>query len=322
MSTSPTPASPSPQPGRLLPLAWEFARPFTLLAPFVGFLSSGLAALGTRKETAGDWAVLAPLLFGSVMSATLNAASNTLNQVHDREVDAVNKPHRPIPSGRATIRQANIITVFYYVVALVLAWFCQPPAGVPGHGERACFWIVLVAAFLTWAYSAPPIRSKRMGWGANLTIAIPRGVLLKVAGWSSVLTVLDPEPWYIGLIFGLFLIGATNTKDFADMEGDRAGGCRTLPVVLGLEKAVRVTVPFFVVPFLLIPLGASMGWLTGNRMVLVILGFTMASYGAWIARGMLKDPGSLAVDDNHPSWAHMYAMMILGQLGFALAYWL
>ena len=56
-----------------------------------------------------------------------------------------------------------------------------------------------------------------------MTIAIPRGVLLKVAGWSTVKTVMGVEPWFIGAIFGLFVLGASSTKDFADIEGDRAG---------------------------------------------------------------------------------------------------
>lgn len=311
------------RPASLPALVAELARPFTLLAPFVGFLSSGLAALGAHRASVADWtAALVPLACGSVMSATLNAASNTLNQIYDRDIDAVNKPHRPIPSGRVTLRTAWGITLALYALALVLAWLADPPAGIPGHGQRQCFVIVLVAAFLTWAYSAPPFRTKRWGWGANLTIAIPRGVLLKVAGWSSVWTILYPEPWFVGLIFGLFLIGATNTKDFADVEGDRAGGCRTLPVVLGVEKAVRVTVPFFVFPFLLIPAGAWAGVLSGDRWALTVLGLAMAGYGAWIGRMMLRDPGSLAVDANHPSWAHMYFMMLVGQLGFAIAYWL
>ena len=82
----------------------------------------------------------------------------------------------------------------------------------------------------TYIYSVPPLRTKREGIWANVTIAIPRGVLLKVAGWSSVKTIVGLEPWYIGAIFGLFLLGASTTKDFADMEGTRAaaaGHCRS-----------------------------------------------------------------------------------------------
>jgi 4-hydroxybenzoate polyprenyltransferase len=300
----------------------ELARPFTLLAPWLGFVSSGLAAMGTDRAGGFTWRALGPLVIGSLMAATLNAASNTINQIYDRDIDAVNKPGRPIPSGRVGLRAAWIVTLALYAAAWVMAWLADPVAGVEGDGRHQCFVIVLVASFLTWAYSAPPLRTKRWGWGANLTIAIPRGMLLKVAGWSAVVSVLHAEPWYVGMIFGLFLLGATNTKDFADIEGDRAGGCRTLPVVLGPEKAAKITAPFFVLPFLLIPVGAWAGVLTGNRLALTLLGLGMAAYGAWIGRLMLRDPRSLATESNHPSWKHMYIMMFVGQIGFAIAYWI
>ena len=96
-------------------------------------------------------------------------------------------------------------------------------------------------------------------------------MLLKVAGWSCVKTVLGLEPWYIGAIFGLFLLGASTTKDFADMEGDARGGCRTLPIIYGVRRAAWMISPSFVVPFLLISVGASTGILTGNHLLLQLL---------------------------------------------------
>ena len=107
---------------------------------------------------------------------------------------------------------------------------------------------MLVATVITVLYSVPPARTKRLGIWANVTIAIPRGVLLKVAGWSAVKTVVGVEPWYIGAIFGLFLLGASTTKDFADMEGDARGGCRTLPIIYGVRRAAWMISPSFVVP--------------------------------------------------------------------------
>ena len=97
-----------------------------------------------------------------------------------------------------------------------------------------------------------------------MTIAIPRGTLLKVAGWSAVKAVDGAEPWYIGAIFGLFLLGASTTKDFADMEGDRHNGCRTLSVIYGVKRAAWLISPSFVIPFLMIPVGAWAGVLTEN----------------------------------------------------------
>ena len=93
-----------------------------------------------------------------------------------------------------------------------------------------------------------------------------------MAGWSTVKTIVGVEPWYIGAIFGLFLLGAASTKDFADIEGDRAGGCRTLPIAYGVKAAAWIIAPFFVLPFVLIPIGVWRGILTGNAVLLMILG--------------------------------------------------
>jgi 4-hydroxybenzoate polyprenyltransferase len=177
-----------------------------------------------------------------------------------------------------------------------------------------------VASIFTWIYSAPPLRTKRNGIWANVTIAIPRGVLLKVAGWSSVKTILGLEPWYIGTIFGLFLLGASSTKDFADIEGDRADGCRTLPILYGVNKAAWIISPFFVLPFVLIPIGAALDILTGNRVLLYILGPLLIAYGAYTSWLMVRRPEELASTENHISWTHMYLMMMVAQVGFALAY--
>jgi 4-hydroxybenzoate polyprenyltransferase len=145
-------------------------------------------------------------------------------------------------------------------------------------------------------------------------------MLLKVAGWSAVKTASGLEPWFIGAIFGLFLLGASTTKDFADMEGDARGGCRTLPIMYGVRRAAWMISPSFVVPFLMIAAGAWTGILTGHRMLLLALSAVMTAYGLYVCYLMLKRPEDLAVEANHVSWAHMYRMMFVAQIGFAAAY--
>jgi 4-hydroxybenzoate polyprenyltransferase len=153
-----------------------------------------------------------------------------------------------------------------------------------------------------------------------VVIAVPRGVLLKVAGWSCVRDFGRTEPWYIGLVFGLFLLGATTTKDFADARGDAAAGFRTLPVVLGPKRAAWLISPFLVLPFLLIPYGIHAGILTGNVALLYALTALLALWGAYVVTLMVRNPDDLARTENHPSWTHMYVMMFVAQVGFALAY--
>jgi 4-hydroxybenzoate polyprenyltransferase len=145
-------------------------------------------------------------------------------------------------------------------------------------------------------------------------------VLLKVAGWSTVKTIVGVEPWFIGAVFGFFLLGAASTKDFADIEGDRAGGCTTLPILYGVKRAAWIIAPFFVLPFFLIPIGVVRGILTGNPVLLMILGPALILYGVYTVYLLVRRPEELAATENHPSWTHMYRMMMVAQIGFGLAY--
>ncbi len=172
-------------------------------------------------------------------AGVLNAASNGLNQICDLTNDRINKPHRPLPSGQLNMRQAWAFTIATYALALAMVAVVN----------LETFAIYAIAALGTVAYSAPPVRLKRHPVGSNLIIALIRGGLLKVAGWAAVATVLHSvEPWYIGSIYFIFLLGATTTKDFADIAGDRAAGCITLPVKYGPVWSARAISPAFLVP--------------------------------------------------------------------------
>ena len=320
-------------------LYFAFTRPFTLLPPTLGVVSGALTAFGSahNPDPAHRFTLATALIIalGSLCAALLNAASNVINQIHDLEIDRRNKPGRPLPSGVISIGASRRFAVVLYLLAIVPTWLVviHPRVTLVDRllaplAAHECFFIFLAGMVMTLVYSDPAWgRTKRYGLWANVTIALPRGCLLKVAGWSMVGSVLHVEPWWIGLIFMLFLLGATTSKDFSDMEGDAAHGCRTLPIRWGVAPAARFIAPFFVLPWLLIPLGAFLPnpleggrLLTGDPLLLTILGFGLAGWGAWTARLILRDPGSLASSENHPSWTHMYLMMMCAQVGFAIAY--
>lgn len=322
-----------------LGIYWRFARPFTLLPPLLGMISGAITGIGALAAHAhqGFFEYLKHsgraaehgihILLGALMAANLNAASNILNQLYDLENDKINKPSRPLPAGQVTARETVILFVILYALSLLAAWFVTPLTG-GGIMTRECFLIVVVAAIITYIYSAPPLRTKRWGWAAQFTIAVPRGMLLKVCGWSCVAGVFaDLEPWYIGAVFFLFLLGAAATKDFADMAGDEAAGCITLPIRYGVKSAAYQISPFFIFPWLLLPLGALVlkradgtPLLSGHPIVLSSLGFFLVLYGSYTVYLILRDPDSLAKTENHPSWTHMYRMMMVAQVGFAAAY--
>lgn len=292
---------------------YQFTRPFTLLPPALGMISGGLTAWGAAGESIGGIGpgrIVQNIIFGSLMAAFLNAASNAVNQVCDLDIDRVNKPERMIPSGCMSLREAKWVAAVLYVVSIGFALAVN----------LQCFVIAVIAAFLTIVYSVPPFRTKRWGWAANLTIAVPRGLLLKVCGWATAKSILHGESWYIGSVFFFFLLGAASTKDFADMEGDEKGGCITLPIKYGVRKSAYMIAPSFVLPFLLMPLGAWTGWLTGNPVLLTVFGVGLAAWGMYVNYLILKDPEALATTENHPSWTHMYLMMMVAQVAFIVAY--
>ncbi|MCX7894851.1 MAG: UbiA family prenyltransferase, partial [Thermoanaerobaculum sp.] len=270
---------------------------------------------------------------GALCASLLNAASNVLNQIADLEADRINKPQRPLPSGRVDLASAWRLALLLYLVSLLPAWLLVPYPYVSLWAKLSAPWsahgvfaLYLGAALATGVYSLPQLgRTKRLGIWANLTIAVPRGVWLKVAGWGTVAPIGKPEAWWMGLIFGAFLLGASSTKDFSDMAGDRASGVLTLPVKYGERRAAWMIAPSFVLPWLLIPLGVrwrvgESSLLTGNPLLLDLLALVLTLWGLYTCALLLREPEALSRTENHPSWTHMYLMMMTAQVGFAAAY--
>ena len=320
--------------------AVTLTRPFTLLPPLFGILSGAVCAFGSAHNPdpsrSFSLSVLGVVALGSFCASLLNAASNVLNQITDLEVDRINKPQRPLCTGEAGIPESWVLTAVLYLLAFVPTWWIvvPPVAGFVARaaaplGTHECSFLFGGGFLFTLAYSLPSFgRTKRFGIWANVTIAIPRGCLLKVAGWTMVASARTLEPWVIGSLFGLFLLGASSTKDFSDVEGDRAGGCRTLPILHGNRKAVAIISPFFVVPWLLLavlafvpdPFAPGQRLLTGNSRLLALLGLSLAAWGVYTVRLLSRNPEELSTTENHPSWTHMYLMMMAAQVGFAVAY--
>ena len=69
---------------------FEFSRPFTLVAPALGFASGAATAAGAFPREALTQGLIVYPLIGLLMAAVLNAASNALNQIYDLDIDRIN----------------------------------------------------------------------------------------------------------------------------------------------------------------------------------------------------------------------------------------
>lgn len=293
---------------RYLPLRFrgfiDLLRPFTLLAPAVGGVSGALMACGFNHFSRFE---LFTLIYGVGTLILVNGASNSLNQVYDAEIDKINKPYRPIPSGIVTKDEARTIAYFLYFFALFRACMINYDFAI----------LILIIMCFTIVYSVEPIRMKKRLWLSNITIATGRGMLGFVAAWCIFGSITSPVPWIVGTIMCIYLVGATTTKDFTDVKGDKEYNMKTLPVVYGRNKSVAVSAPFFIFPFILIPIGVILNLLKKETMILTAL----VAWGAYIAFLLIKYAETPDKKfENTPVWKHMYFMLMTMQIGFCVTY--
>jgi len=165
--------------------------------------------------------------FVAVFCSLLGA--NLLNQITDIEIDRINKPHRPLPSGKISERTAAIATAALYAISLVAAAAVSVPA------------LALTAVYLLMGlgYSLRPLRFKERFILSNVSIAICYNFVNFLMGWA-VFRPLGAAPFPLLVLFFAYDVIAINAKDYFDVEGDRLHNSMTLPVLLGREKALEI----------------------------------------------------------------------------------
>lgn len=288
----------------------ELVRPFTLLAPIIAGLCFSL--MGEKSTGWAHWNAdpshfLTDLISGVAALVFVNMASNTLNGVYDIDIDRINKPERPLPRGAINPQEATTIAYLLYFFTFYRATLLNSAFTV----------FIFAIMLLTIAYSAPPLRTKKHFMWNNATIALARGLFGVLASWSIFGNPLDPVPWAAGFILFVFLLGAATTKDFTDMPGDKEYGMRTLPIVIGVERAATVTASFFVIPLLFVPILVWTRILYDNANLLVLLffwsGYVLIHTKEWANS---RDRNF----ENNPMWTHMYFLLMALAVGFALTY--
>jgi chlorophyll synthase len=201
----------------------ELLKPITWFAPMWAF-GCGIVSSGASVSEHLPQVVAGVLLAGPLVCGT----SQAVNDWFDRHVDAINEPHRPIPSGRLPGRTGLYIAIGWTLVSLAVATLLGPWG----------FGAAVVGLALAWAYSAPPFRLKRNGWWGNAACGACYEGLPWITG-AVVMGVAMPD-WPIIGIAALYSAGAhgiMTLNDFKSVEGDTAMGIRSLPVQLGVERA-------------------------------------------------------------------------------------
>jgi len=155
------------------------------------------------------------------------------NDVYDLEVDRVNRPDRPIPSGRITVTQASKLSLVMLAVGVGCSVLSLNPLAVV---------IAVAYAFISWLYNS---RAKKTGLPGNLivasSLAIPFIYGGAVSGGSiggSLLLMMALTAFFSG-------VGREVVKSMADVEGDAKRQVNSLARARGLGFAAGVGAFFF-----------------------------------------------------------------------------
>jgi len=182
---------------------------------------------------------LSPLLYlfiyGYITYFLVAAGGNVVNDIFDIEVDKINRPHRALPSGRMTVRQAWWFVALLSILGVVFAW-------LPGRPVSAI--IVICFEIIGYAYAA---KVKTLGIAGNFMVAFSFafGVIYGSVSYAEVLGTLTVNPipiptWLFFFTAFLILQARETIKGAEDVEGDELRSVRTIARIYGYWPAAVV----------------------------------------------------------------------------------
>lgn len=166
------------------------------------------------------------------------------NDIHDEKIDNISNPDRPLIAKELSREDLDLASKIFLFFTFLSAY---------AAGSYALFFVSLFL-FVYFIYSNPPLRLKRF--------VILNSFLVSLACTSVILTgfflanlnknILSFPPSLV-LGFIVFFTAVTNVRDIKDIDGDRADGIKTLPVLLGAKKSKRLIAGVICFFFLLAP---------------------------------------------------------------------
>lgn len=220
----------------------EILRPHNcFVAGLVGILGS-IVALGHFPELKTAMLIFAVIFLGC-------SAGNTINDYFDYEIDKINRPTRPLPRGAMSRKTALWYSMLLFAVGLFLAY----------HLNAYAFLLAVIAysVLVIYAWKLKPLPIIGNVMVASLTGATPLYGAIAVGkiGLAG----------YLALCAFLVNLAREIMKDIEDIEGDKAKGAKTLPIVWGIEKSAYLASVFgmatVVASFLPLRAGIGIGYL-------------------------------------------------------------
>jgi chlorophyll synthase len=244
-----------------------------------------------------------------VMSGPLLAGyTQTINDYYDRDIDAINEPYRPIPSGAIPLGQVKLQIWVLLITGLVVSYGLDVWAG---HTTPVLLLLALGGSFVSFIYSAPPLKLKQNGWLGNYAL----GASYIALPWWAGQALFGQLTWATALLtlaYSLAGLGIAVVNDFKSVEGDSALGLQSLPVVFGIKRASWISAGMIDV-FQLAMVAVLI--IIGQHFAAVLLVLLVVPQITFQDIWLLRDP--VAYDVKYQASAQPF--LVLGMLVTALA---
>ena len=236
----------------------ELARPLNGIIAFISAWLGGMFASQGRIENLVD----IRLLLVSVSALVLLSAGNAINDYCDYNIDRINRPQRPLPSGR--IRRADAL-IFAIVLIVIGIWL-----GALINKNATGIAILVFVALVSYAFWL-----KRTPFVGNLVVSGLTGLTF-IAGGVAIDSV---QGTLIPAIFAfLFTMAREIVKDLEDTEGDRKNNVKTL-ATLNPRIAAWIAISFMALVILFSPIPYLFGWYSWHYLIVVVLGVDLVLIG-------------------------------------------
>jgi len=219
---------------------------FRLMRPInclmMGFAVIVGAALATPSVLSLLWL---NLIYGFITGFTLTASSMAINDYYDREIDAINEPKRPIPSGLIKPKEALAFAFTLTTVGLAAAYLTTTYLK-----NISCFAIAIIAltAFVTYTTVG-----KQSGLPGNFLVSLCVAIPF-LYGSYTVANAIEPTVLIFASMAFLSNTGREITKGIVDVKGDEMQNVKTLAVLYGEKNAAVVAIIFYLLAVLLTPM--------------------------------------------------------------------
>jgi geranylgeranylglycerol-phosphate geranylgeranyltransferase len=206
----------------------------------MGFAVIVGAALANPNFLGSRWQ---NLIYGFFTGFMLTAASMVINDYYDREIDAINEPNRPIPSGlikpKEALAFAFVLTAIGFAAASANAYLT----------DIFCFVIAVIAWIIFLTYTTV---GKRSGLPGNFLVSTCVSIPL-VYGSYAIAGTMEPNVLIFAVMVFLSITGREITKGIVDIQGDKQQNVKTLAVRYGEKTAAVAAALFYLSAVLLSP---------------------------------------------------------------------